>query len=97
MWTILKVFIEFVTILFLFYFFGLEACGVSAPEPGLEPAPPAFEGEVLTTGSPRKSQETFVFSPSAILFILGCKALRSPVRESSKGNQNLLSILNLIN
>ena len=54
MWTIFKVFMEFVTILLLFYvlFFGLEARGILAPRPGIEPAPPALEGEVLTTGPP---------------------------------------------
>ena len=41
MWTILKVFIEFVTILllFMFWFFGHEACGFLVSPPGLEPAP----------------------------------------------------------
>ena len=37
MWTIFKVFIEFVTILFLFYvlfFFGHKACGILAPDKG---------------------------------------------------------------
>ena len=51
MWTILKIFIEFVTMLPLFYvvfFFGWEACGISAPRPGIKPAPLASEGEVLT-------------------------------------------------
>ena len=55
MWTIFKVFIEFVPILLLFLyfgFFGREACGILAPQPGIEPAPPALEGEVLTTGPP---------------------------------------------
>ena len=49
MWTILKVFIELVTVLLLFYVlvFGCEACGILAPGPGIEPAPPALEGEVL--------------------------------------------------
>jgi len=51
--TIFKVFIEFVTILFLFYV-GHEACGIIAPQPGIEPAPPALEGKVLTTGPPGK-------------------------------------------
>ena len=58
MWTIFKVFIEFVTILllfFMFWFFGGEACGILAPRPGIEPAPPALEGEVLTPGPPGKS------------------------------------------
>ena len=34
MWTIFKVFIEFVTILllsYMFWFFGLKACGILAP------------------------------------------------------------------
>ena len=39
----------------MFWFFGREACGILAPRPGIEPAPPALEGEVLTTGPPRKS------------------------------------------
>ena len=45
-----KVFIEFVTVLLLFYvfpffFFGYEACGILAPQPGIEPVLPAMEGE----------------------------------------------------
>ena len=48
MWTNFKVFIEFVTILLLFCFFGREACGILAPRPelGIEHAAPALEGEV---------------------------------------------------
>ena len=38
-----------------FWIFGHEACGILAPRPGIEPAPPALEGEVLTTGPPGKS------------------------------------------
>ena len=51
------VFIEFVTVLFLFYVltcFGCEACGILATLPGIKPTPPALEGEVFTTG-PGKS------------------------------------------
>ena len=39
----------------MFWYFGHEACGILAPQPGIEPAPPALEGKVLTTdrqGSP---------------------------------------------
>ena len=36
-------------------FFGHEACGILAPKPGIESAPLALEGEVLTTGPPEKS------------------------------------------
>ena len=58
MWTIFKVFIEFVTILFPFHildFFGREACGILAAQPGVKPASPTLEGEVLTTGPAGKS------------------------------------------
>jgi len=34
---------------------GHEACGISAPQPGIEPVLPALEGEVLTTGLSGKS------------------------------------------
>ena len=64
MWTIFKVFIEFVTILLLFcilVFFGLKACGNLAPQPGIEPTASALEGKLLTTGSPGKSQENMHF------------------------------------
>jgi len=53
MWTIFKVFIEFVTVLFLlfiiFWIFGLKACGILAPQPGIEPAHPVLEGEIIIT------------------------------------------------
>ena len=39
----------------MFCFFGCEACGILAPQPGIEPTPPALEGEVLTTGPQGKS------------------------------------------
>ena len=51
-WTIFKVFIEFVTVLFLLFFFydlffGWEACGILAPQPGTEPTPLALEVQSL--------------------------------------------------
>ena len=76
MWTIFELFIEFVTILLLFYvlvFFGSEACGILAPRPGIEPVPPALEGKVLTTGPPGKSLVCILYSEvllHLILFIL---------------------------
>ena len=48
--TIFKVFIELVTIWLLFYVWGL-----SSPT-GMEPAPLALEGEILTTGASGKFQ-----------------------------------------
>ena len=52
-----KVFVEFVTVLLLYYvgFFDLEACGILTPQPGIEPTPSALEGEVLTTGPSGKT------------------------------------------
>ena len=38
----------------MFWFFGQEACGILYLPPGIEPAPPALEGEVPTTGPPGK-------------------------------------------
>ncbi|CAI9159747.1 unnamed protein product [Rangifer tarandus platyrhynchus] len=52
-----QVFIEFITILLLFYalVFWPQVCGILAPRPGIELASPMLEGEVLTTGPPGKS------------------------------------------
>ena len=38
----------------MFWFFGLEACGILAFRPGIEPTTLALEGEVLTYGPPGK-------------------------------------------
>ena len=40
---------------FMFWFFGHEAYGILTPQPGMEPTPPALEGEALTTGPPGRS------------------------------------------
>ena len=46
MWTIFKVFIEFVTTLLpCFGFFGYEVCGILIPGPGIEPKLPALEAK----------------------------------------------------
>ena len=57
MGAIFKVFIEFVTVLLLFYVLviGPEAYGILALWPGIEPITPALQGKVLTTGPPWKS------------------------------------------
>ena len=64
MWTIFKVFTEFVAVLLLFYvlvFFGWEACGILAPCPGIEPVPPALESNISTTGQPEKHPTSVFF------------------------------------
>ena len=71
MWTIFKVFSEFVAKLLLFYvlvfffFFGQEACGHVVPRPGIKPVLP-LEVKLLTTGPPAKSLTvllTNIFEP----------------------------------
>ena len=62
MWTILNLsWISYNIACFLknlrFWFFGCEAHGILAPQPGIEPTPSALEGEVLNTGPPGKSHE----------------------------------------
>ena len=39
---------------FMFWFFDHKACGILAPQPWIEPAPPTLDSEVLTTGPPGK-------------------------------------------
>ena len=39
----------------MFWFFGLESCGILGPQSGIEPAPPTLEGGSLTTGPPGKT------------------------------------------
>ena len=41
----------------MFLVFDQEACGILAPQPGIEPPAPAPEGEILSTGQPGKSLE----------------------------------------
>ena len=61
MWTIVKVFTEFVTVLLIvlcFGFSGQEACGVLAPWQRVEPTPPALK-EVLTADQQQSSLLVF--------------------------------------
>ena len=62
MWTLFKVFIEFVTILLLlsmFWFSGQRARWILAPRPGIQPAPCTLEGQVLTIGLLREVLAVF--------------------------------------
>ena len=48
----------------MFWFIGCKACGILAPQAGIEPTPEALEGEVLTTtlqGSPCGRFSIFIF------------------------------------
>ena len=45
-----------IVISFIFIFWlSCAACGLFIPQTGMEPAPPALEGKILTTGPPGKS------------------------------------------
>ena len=57
----------------MFWFFSPEACVILVPRPGIQPTPPALEGEVLTTGVPGKScslvillHYTIIYAPELI-------------------------------
>ena len=56
-WTIFKVFVQAVTVLFLllFWFFGLKICGILAPRLEIQLTLPALKGKLLTTRPPGKS------------------------------------------
>ena len=51
----------------MFCFLGPQACGILVSQQGIEPAPPALEGKVLTSTPPGKCQYLLIFQagPSA--------------------------------
>ena len=59
MWAILKLFVEFVTILLLFYVLVFWPQGMwdLGSQLAVKLAPPALEGKVLTTGPPEESPD----------------------------------------
>lgn len=61
---IFKVFIESITIWFLFYvwFFGHKAFGNLTPQPGIELTPLPLKGEVLTTRWPANSLKEIFYN-----------------------------------
>ena len=80
MWTVLKVFIEFVPILLLFLVcFGCKACGILAVRPVIEPTLPPLEREDFTTNKGAKHTLFANFKHSCIT--LGLK--RKIEREST--------------
>ena len=55
----------------MFWFFGHEAYEILAPQPGIEPALPALEGKVLTTGLPGKSLDRPILKSQNLCHLLG--------------------------
>ena len=80
MWIICKVFTEFVTILLLSCVLGFwpEVCAIL----GIEPAPPALEGKVLTTGPPREVPALRFFNFFFCVFKTSAKLTMNLVRKS---------------
>ena len=56
----------------LFWSLGPEACGILVPWPGIRPAPLALEGQVPTTGPPRKSKNMSSWMASQSQNIFTC-------------------------
>ena len=75
-WAIFKVFIELVTILLLFYVLGFWPRGMwdlsSRTKDGT--APPALEGDILTTGPPVKSSQHFFMAEESVEFHVASQA-----------------------
>ena len=72
MWTVLKAFIENLLqycFCFMFWFFGHEVCWILAPQPGIEPALPALESEILTTGLRGRSQKALSKKKKIYIYI----------------------------
>ena len=51
----------------MFWFFDQDVCGILASQPGIELAPPAWEGEVLTTELPGKFPYEAFFNQACLL------------------------------
>ena len=80
MWTIFKVFTEFVnniTPALRFVFLGCEACGILARWLGIKPTPFKSEGEGLATGLLGKSQGDLTVS--------AMKESKNPTFQRNKG------------
>ena len=52
---------------FFFFFFAAMHVGLLVPQPGIKPAPPALEREVLTTRLPGKSQITVLIKYDTLI------------------------------
>ena len=52
-----------------------EACGILAPQPGIEPTPFALEGNILTM-DPQGSSQVFTKFLNSLSFGMKCRMLR---------------------
>ena len=71
MWSILKVFIEFVTTLLpCFGFLPMRYVGSWLLDPGIKLVPPALENKVLATGPAGKSISVLIFNEETFVTCL---------------------------
>ena len=54
----------------MFWFFGCEACGIFAPPPVIEPAPPAFEESEVSNHWITREVSKLVLNLKITLFFL---------------------------
>ena len=87
MWTILKVFIKFVTVLLLFYalVFGCQECEILVPWPGIELKPSSLEGKVSSIGPPGKSLLTYFWTSLS----WHCRLLKAQVVLPAPGDPEM--------
>ena len=102
MWTIFKVFIDLLQYCFCCLssgFLAMRHVGsqILAPPPDIQPAPPALEGEVLTSGPPGKSPTRLHSSGHQtvtpifwMLRLLGALKLSSKLKKKKKLLSKLL-------
>ena len=69
----------------MFWVFGPQACGILVPLPGIEPALPALEGEVSTTGR-RSLNHWTATEVTAILFWIKLLMIKLFLAKLPRGN-----------
>lgn len=85
-----KVFVEFVTVSFLFcvlVFFGHKTCGILVPHSGIKPTSPTLEGKVLnqrtTREVPQWAPVNTVVVPSVLTIVLLSTWLQSTEKNQT--------------
>ena len=53
----------------MFWFFGLESCGILAPQPGIKPTPTAFEGSLNYRTTKKSPKVYYLKSPGLWQFV----------------------------
>ena len=91
----------------IFYFLGCNACGILAPQPRIEPAPSALEGQIFNRWTTRKHQDPALKWVQSIdsskdwdVYVLvtqACPTLCDPMDSSPPGSLVHVHGISLIN